>query len=332
MRARADGGNARRVPARAGLQTSDLGIGEDELARLFEPFVLQGPAGSAQAWTREVARRKRKLAKATAQRLLFGWLPRMQRREATVLQEYNKAWQAIDYGTYSLDAQQTEMTPWQWRERRMFASDVGATRFRQLLLIRAIERVQPQHVLEVGCGNGINLMLLSCRFPDIAFTGLELTEAGHEAALRFQARHAALPEAIQAYAPLPLPDPAAFRRIRFVRGNAADLPFDDRSFDLTYTVLALEQMERLRERALSEIARVTRGHTLMIEPFRDVNRAFWPRLNVLRRDYFRGRIDELPRHGLEPVLTLDDFPQEAFLKTCAVLAERRAARSLAPAA
>jgi hypothetical protein len=44
---------------------------------------------------------------------------------------------------------------------------------------------------------------------------------------------------------------------------------------------------------------------------------------VLRRDYFRGRIDDLRRHGLEPVLALGDFPQEAFLKTCAVLAEKR---------
>jgi SAM-dependent methyltransferase len=243
----------------------------------------------------------------------------MQRREATVVREYNKAWQAIDYGTYSLDAPQTGHTPWEWHERRMLASDVGATRFRQLLLIRVIERVRPERVLEVGCGNGINLFLLACRFPEVAFTGLELTESGHQAAVRFQERHEVLPAGLQAYAPLALRDPGAFRRIRFVQGNAADLPFPDRSFDLTYTVLALEQMERLRARALSEIARVSCGHTLMIEPFRDVNGALWPRLNIARRDYFRGAIGDLPGYGLDPVLALDDFPQECFLKACAVL-------------
>jgi SAM-dependent methyltransferase len=314
-----DCGRAVRPTPLVSLAGSGLGVGEDELARLFAPFVLEVAGGSDQAWSREVARRKRKLAKATARRLALGWLPKMQRREATVLKEYNKAWQGIDYGTYSLDAPRTGHTPWQWRERRMLASDVGATRFRQLLLIRVIERVRPERMLEVGCGNGINLVLLACRFPEVAFTGLELTETGHQAAVRFQERHAALPEAMQAYAPLALRDPGAFGRIRFVQGNAADLPFADRSFDLTYTVLALEQMERLRERALLEIARVSGGHTLMIEPFRDVNGALWPRLNIARRDYFRGAIGDLPSYGLEPVLALDDFPQECFLKACAVL-------------
>ena len=204
----------------------------------------------------------------------------------------------------------------------MFASDVGGTRFRQLLLIRIIERVRPRSVLEVGCGNGINLILLAGRFPAIRFAGVELTEAGHRAARALQ-EQGVLPAGMADYAPLPLADPTAFRRIDFRQGNATRLPFEDGAFDLVITVLALEQMERVRAQALAEIARVTARHSLMIEPFRDVNQAFWPRLNVLRRDYFRGRIDDLARYGLVPVLALGDFPQEAFLKTCAVLAEKR---------
>jgi hypothetical protein len=97
------------------------------------------------------------------------------------------------------------------------------------------------------------------------------------------------------------------------------------------TVLALEQMERVRAQALGEIARVAGRHTLMIEPFQDINTALWPRLNVLRRDYFRGRIADLGRCDLEPVLAFDDYPQETFLKTCAVLAEKRGKPSHAAA-
>ena len=50
---------------------------------------------------------------------------------------------------------------------------------------------------------------------------------------------------------------------------------------------------------------------LMIEPFRDGNGGLWSRLNVLRRDYFRGSIAELRGYGLRPALALNDFPRNA---------------------
>jgi SAM-dependent methyltransferase len=314
---------------RATLAESGLGISEEEILRLFEPFVDR--AAGTEAWRAEIGRRKRKFLKRTARRLLMPWRGESRRGEATVRGEYDKAWRSIDYGVYALGAPQRDYTPWQWGERRMFASDVGATRFRQLLLIRMIERVRPRSVLEVGCGNGINLILLAGRFPETRFAGIELTETGHEAARGLQAG-GALPPGLADFAPLPLADPSAYQRIEFRQGNAVRLPFEDGAFDLVYTVLALEQMERVRSQALSEIARVAARNALMIEPFRDVNQALWPRLNVLRRDYFRGRINDLGRYGLEPVLALDDFPQEAFLKVCAVLSEKHAARPLAVAA
>jgi SAM-dependent methyltransferase len=304
------------------LSESGLGIAEQDILALFEPFVDRAASDREGAWAGEVARRKQKLVKRTARRLLLPWRTEARRGEATVVGEYDKAWRAIDYGAYAQGAPQRDHTPWEWRGRRMFASDVGGTRFRQLLLIRIIERVRPRSVLEVGCGNGINLILLAGRFPAIRFAGVELTEAGHRAARALQER-GELPAGLAGYAPLPLADPAAFRRIDFRQGNATRLPFEDGAFDLVITVLALEQMERVRAQALGEIARVTARHSLMIEPFRDVNQALWPRLNVLRRDYFRGRIGDLPRYGLAPVLAVGDFPQEAFLKTCAVLAEKR---------
>lgn len=306
------------------LSESGLGIAEEEILALFEPFVDRAASARKGAWADEVARRRQKLVKRTARRLLLPWRSEGQRGEATVVGEYDRAWRAIDYGAYAPGAPQRDHTPWEWRGRRMFASDVGGTRFRQLLLIRIIERVQPRSVLEVGCGNGINLILLSGQFPTIRFAGVELTEAGHRAARALQER-GELPSGLLDYAPLPLTDPAAFQRIDFRRGNATRLPFENGAFDLVITVLALEQMERVRRQALGEIARVSARHTLMIEPFWDVNRGLWPRLNVLQRDYFRGRIAELRDHGLEPVLALDDYPQESFLKTCAVLAEKRKA-------
>jgi SAM-dependent methyltransferase len=312
------------------LRESGLGITEEEIIGLFEPFVDRAATECHGAWANEVARRQQQLLKHMAMRFLLPWRRGPGRREALVQNEYEKAWRSIDYGAYALNAQRRDDTPWEWRDRRMFASDVGATRFRQLLLCRVIERVRPGQVLEVGCGNGINLILLAGRFPAIRFAGVELTEAGHRAACSLQ-QAGELPAGLSEYAPLPLVDAAAFRRINFRQGNATSLPFADGEFDLVITVLALEQMERVRQQALGEIARVARRHTLMIEPFQDVNSEFWPRLNVLRRDYFRGSIAELRSYGLEPVLALNDFPQESLLKICAVLSEKRYDQTGAPA-
>ena len=93
------------------------------------------------------------------------------------------------------------------------------------------------------------------------------------------------------------------------------------AFDLVYSVLALEQMESLRHRALAEMARVAGAATFMIEPFAEANRTLWRRLYVYRRDYFRGRISDLPGYGLRPRFATFDYPQETFLGTGAVLSD-----------
>ena len=176
-------------------------------------------------------------------------------------------------------------------------------------------------MLEVGCGNGINLLSLAGNFPDVELTGIDLTPAGIEAAKAIQAE-AGLPPHLAEYIPLESADPGAFKRIRFMNGSAAELPFADGEFDLVYTVLAVEQMERIRDQALAEIARVSRSHVLMLEPFRDANRKGMRRLYALSRNYFRGSIQGLKQFGLEPVWATDDFPQEAFLGSPLVLARK----------
>jgi hypothetical protein len=87
------------------------------------------------------------------------------------------------------------------------------------------------------------------------------------------------------------------------------------------TVLALERMERTRDQALNEIARVSAGHAFMIEPFREANAAGITRRYIVARDYLRARVADLPAHGLQPLWATTDMPQEAFLKACAVLAK-----------
>lgn len=307
---------------RISLAESELGIQPDDVTRLFEPFTAAEPRPGDEAWEREVARRERKIRRRYLKRKLLGVLPSSQRSEAVVREEYGKAWDGIEYDEYDMNHPLVRLRPWEWQGREMMASDVGGTRVRQLILCRLIERLKPRSVLEVGCGNGINLLLLAGRFPEVRFHGVDLTRTGPLTLRGMQVHRERYPEGMQAYAPLELPDPAGFQRVKVVQGNATCLPFRDGAFDLVITILALEQMERIREQALAEVARVAGRHTMMLEPFRDVNDSGWAKKYVIARNYFRGRIDDLPRYGLRPVMALDDFPQETHLKACAVLSEK----------
>ena len=300
----------------APLEDLPLGITRPEVERLFAPFARTDD----DLWRLRFAKRNRKIWRQYLKRRLFGWRRHAQRLKPAVAREYGDEWLSIDHRSYSLDAAPGTQSLWQWGNQLTLASNRGGTRVRQLLLVRTIELLKPRRVLEVGCGNGINLLLLAGRFPEIAFTGIDLTQEGPAAAQRVQQQNDLLPPHLQAFAPLSLHDPAAFKRVNFQSGDAAALPFAPKSFDLVFTVLALEQMERIRDQALNEIARVSAGHAFMIEPFREANPSGIARRYIVAHDYLRARIADLPQHGMQPLWATTDMPQEAFLKACAVLA------------
>lgn len=297
-----------------------LGLRAADFDQAFRPFLARWAEPGDAEWRQALRERDASMRS----KLLRRWLPgfKRARTDERIRQEYDKVWSRREFEKYALDSVAKRPSPWLWQSRPCFATGIAGTRTRLLLIMQAIEKLAPKSVLEVGCGNGINLILLSCRFPEITFHGVELTQEGVQAATGFQQAMTSLPEHLVAFSPLPVRDPSAFRRIEFRQGTAAELPYADSSMDLVLTVLALEQMERIRERALGELARVARGHALMVEPFRDCNKSGRRRLNVLARNYFRARIDDLPRYGLEPVWATDGFPQEYFLGVCAVLARK----------
>ena len=300
------------------LEEIPLGITRLEVERLFAPFIKVDDA----AWQHRFAKRNRKIWRQYLNRRLFGWRRHTQRHKTAVAREYSDEWLGIDHRSYSLDATPGKRSLWQWGNQLYLASNRGGTRVRQLLLVRALDFLKPKRVLEIGCGNGINLLLLAGRFPETQFTGVDLTREGIAAAQRVQQQSELLPPHLQACAPLSLQDPAAFKRVTFQTGDASALPFEPKSFDLVITVLALEQMERIRDQALNEIARVSAGHAFMIEPFREANAGGITRRYVVARDYLRARIADLPSHGMTPLWATEDMPQEAFMKACAVLAKK----------
>jgi hypothetical protein len=88
------------------------------------------------------------------------------------------------------------------------------------------------------------------------------------------------------------------------------LPFSPKSFDLVFTIQALEQMEAIREEVLSNIASASAGYVAMFEPFADWNSSLGRRAKIKMSNYFAARIDDLPSYGLLPVFATDDMPMK----------------------
>ena len=210
--------------------------------------------------------------------------------------------------------------PCRWGERHLLIRYAGIKRVHLLYLYRLVAALAPKNVLEIGCGAGLNVALMANRFPQVAFTGIELTQAEVEECHRIAG--GALPAALIDFSPEPLASRTAHCRARFHRGDGARLPYRDESFDLVVTVLALEQMEHIREAALTELARVCGGWAVMIEPFRDWNDDGERRRYVDAMNYLAAPVKELERYGLIPAFADDDFPTKLNLGVGVVAARK----------
>lgn len=94
----------------------------------------------------------------------------------------------------------------------------------------------PQHVLELGFGQGFNLAYLAGRHGDCSFAGIDLTPA-HVAIARRRL--------------------AGFANLQLVRGDFHQLPFADAAFDEVYCIESFCHAQDVRQ-ALAEVSRVLR--------------------------------------------------------------------------
>ena len=128
-------------------------------------------------------------------------------------------------------------------------------------------RPEPERALDVGTGHGDGALLIAREFPHARVRGIDLSE---EMVRRAQARIGLDPEG----------------RVAFRVGDAADLPFDEGSFDLVAQLNVPP--------FLAEIARVLRpGGFAVVASSWGQRTPFYIPEAVLRRGF--------RRHGLEHV-------------------------------
>ena len=298
------------------VQTAVPGLTAAAVEAVFSPYVDERLSETDPRWTDAVQRLERRYAGAVPRATT--WVSAEGHRTSGLVKGgYEQVW-----GRVSLEAELNarKAAYFEWGDRYMLARTIGRKRVHQLALTQVLSWLAPASALEVGFGYGLNLLALSMQFPDVAFSGVELTEAGLTAA-RAYAEDDRTPATLASFAAGPLRDPAAPRRLLLQQGSAAALPLADKSVDLVFTVLALEQMERVRAAALAELARVARRHVAMIEPFADWTTEPHRRGYITRHDYFASTVEGLRESGLTPLVTFVDMPNKLSFRAGLVVAE-----------
>ena len=97
--------------------------------------------------------------------------------------------------------------------------------------------------------------------------------------------------------------------------------YDDNQFDMSFTILVLEQMPHKFEEALVEMHRVTRKYCVFIEPFFEANKRAVQQSYLKHVDYFCSSYKKFSKYGLKPIYFSNKFPQKQKFGVGVLIAE-----------
>lgn len=291
------------------------------IVSLANRYQLDIEALDSPAWIKAIRSQRWAIVKTIIKGLIAPWRGiDAHRGQQEIQRAYDAQWRKKAFDRY-VPKIETAGAPWEWGRGKWLMSNEAGAAFRLVYLDEVIQNIAPNSVLEIGCGNGINLLTLSAKYPSVEFSGLELTQGGVDAAASVIEKKS-LPEALTRFAPFDLRDLSAPSRVNVRQGSAIELPYANASFDLVMTSLALEQMEDLRDVAIREIVRVAKRWVVMLEPFHEVNKGGWRRSYVRAYDYFQGAISDLPQYGLQVEQVVSDMPHKSILGTALVISRK----------
>lgn len=138
----------------------------------------------------------------------------------------------------------------------------------------------PVRVLEVGCGNGTNLMLLRQYFGDsVSLAGIDISGKRIEVGQGYWSDR--------------------LSGVQMHQASAMDLSlFPAGSFDLVYSICALEQMTFRIHEAISEMKRVSKGSIVCVEPVYEYGNAVQRLYNIVN-DQCRTLLQDMRSCDLE---------------------------------
>ncbi len=284
------------------------------ITALLEPLTTARWSVHDTAWVAQLRARQRRLRWGAWRRR---WTPWRRRTRASVRAEYERVW-SRPYPNLAVPTGGVHVV-WDGHVHRI--GKLTINRFYVALLHAILERVRPRTVLDLGCGHGMNTLILAAMHPSIRFTGVELTATGLARARDVQ--RGLLPRGFSKLAPAPLVDATAHQRVQWVQADASRLPLKAAAVDMVISCLALEQMDSVRQEVLRELRRVAAAGYVGIEPFADWNTASPKQDYITNYSYWRGDLAELEGAGFTVRESSDAFPQKVLFGVGLVWAEIR---------
>jgi SAM-dependent methyltransferase len=285
-----------------------------EIESAVAPYVTKRMAASSGEW-REIfgreARKEKKIYRKQRIRSLFPWAKHA-RPQTLVSDHYETHWSEIPWPRTKDPKADEKAIVCVWGEEGMLIRRYGRKRAHHLLFARLLRELNVKTALEVGAGNGINLLIMATLFPEIQWSGIELTEAGVQIGKSIQ-NEPRLPSVLQDFSVEPVRDATAHSRVTLQQGDASRLPFADRQFDLVFSFQALEQMQAVRDKAVAEMSRVTSQYVICTEPFLDFNQSEIQKHYREARGYLNLAAAEFPSFGLQPFFQFGDWPHKLNL-------------------
>jgi SAM-dependent methyltransferase len=300
-------------------QLARLDIPRDAMLSLIAPYVKE-VWDESDPCAREAIRQRRKgLVHLVLRNLVKQLKDGKRSRTGQMVSEFYE--EAYSNRTFSGYAVGTRYVTYLLGDKVVKLTGMGNYRAKSRAIERVFDIVKPQSVCEAGCGRMKNLAYFATIFPDIRFSGFDISHNAIDTSRSLQQLDTLdlhLPERSD---PLSREEMERVRRIDLFQGNAANLNgIPDKTFDITYTISALEQMHSILPDVLRELRRITRGYVVFCEPFRDVNGTL-ERIYLWSDNYFRADVAFVERHGFRCINLLDCLPHKPTFKDAVLIAE-----------
>lgn len=227
------------------------------------------------------------------------------RSQSFTKERYNRIWNKTDLYDYYNPKFKNNLSIHSFKKKYFLSSNSLTTRVQQYLMIDKINEFKPLKVLEVGCGQGFQLLLLSRLFPKISFIGIDQSEVGINFANSF--KNELLDEILTKPLDYKFND-VKEDNLEYSIQDAKKIKIESNSVDLVFTNLALEQMDNIKFEVISEIKRVSKKYIILIEPFKDLNDKGIKYLHHSAKRYFNLRYNELADNNFKIVEYQNSFP------------------------